>query len=224
MENLSRKAFPTIHELLEGYQVPTGHEAVGAGLQLPQEPDLQGWNSDHKIFDDLVDQVRPATVFEVGAWKGRSTLHLARATAALGSEIFSCDTWLGGIDHYLSQLPQDNRLLDRFGHPGLYRQFLRNFIGTDEARRIHPIVQTSVNAARALAHYGMTADLIYIDGSHEYKDVYADLEAFMPLLSASGLIFGDDFRMPGVFAAVLRFAHENNCRMNEIDNNFWILR
>lgn len=226
METISsstKPSLPSIHEILEGYQLDEGPQWE-TGPRLPVKVDLRGWNSDHKIFDELVEETQPKHVIEVGSWKGASALHLARATSALGSEIYCVDTWLGGIDHHLSVLPQDDRQVDRFGSPGLYRQFLRNFIGTEEAKRIHPIQQTSINGAKVLAHFGMSADLIYIDGSHEYEDVYADLCAYMPLLSANGVMFGDDFRMPGVFAAVLRFAHENRCRMQEVDNNFWVLK
>ena len=214
--------FPTIAQILSGYRVPTEHER--AGIHLPVGIDLQGWNSDHPIFDNLVADVQPKNIVEVGSWKGRSAAHFAEATANLGTDIYCVDTWLGGIDHHLSDKAIDDRRLDCFGSAGLYRQFLRNFIGTDAAARIHPIQQTSVNGARILAHYGMQADLIYIDGSHVYEDVYADLSSYFPLLSAQGVMFGDDFRMGGVFAAVIRFAHEHSCRMQEIDNNFWILR
>ncbi len=184
--------------------------------------DLQGWNSDHSIFDRLCAEIQPKVIVEVGTWKGRSAVHFAQA--APGANVICVDTWLGGVDHALSKLPQDDRKLDRFEIPRLYEQFLRNLFNRPEGDRIYPIRQTSVNAARILAHHGVNADLIYIDGSHEYEDAYADLGAYQPLLAAGGRMFGDDFRAPGVFAAVVRFAHEQGKRIQEIDNNFWILR
>lgn len=187
--------------------------------------DLQGWNSDHPIFDQLVTEHQPKNLIEVGSWKGRSADHWARATRDLGTRIFCVDTWLGGVDHVLSSKPQDDRKLDRFGSPQLYRQFLRNFFGTASAERISPIQNTSLNAAKVLRHHGVMADLIYIDGSHEYGDVYADLCAYYPLLAAGGRIFGDDYRgFYGLHIAVHRFACERGLKVQEVDNNFWILR
>lgn len=211
--------------------------AGGTG-ELPPSVDLQGWNSDHPVFDRLVEETKPAVVIEVGSWKGRSAKHFAVATAGRTemddvsgasvpspSRIYCVDTWLGGIDHMVSTLPQDDLRRDMHGSPRLYHQFLRNFADEPEfAKRVFPIQNTSLNGARLLAHAGITAGLIYIDGSHEYQDVYADLCAFVQLLAPGGVMFGDDFRFPGVFSAVIRFAHESGLKVEEVANNFWILR
>lgn len=115
---------------------------------------------------------------------------------------------------------------DANGSPQLYHQFLRNFADDpDLARRIFPIQNTSLNGARILAHMGIQAELIYVDGSHEYHDAYSDLCAFAQLLAPGGVMFGDDFRsFAGVFAAVMRFAHEGNFKIEEVANNYWVLR
>lgn len=213
---MNPKTFPSIAQLTAGltqFDAPFNEIAE----------DLQGWNSDHPIFDQLCAEHQPKIIVEVGSWKGRSAMHFAKA--APEATIFCVDTWLGGIDHFLSELPQDDRKLDRLGNPRLYELFLRNFIGKPEAAHIHPIRQTSVNAAKALRHHGVLADLIYIDGSHEYEDVYADLCAYYPLLAAGGRIFGDDFRgFYGLHIAVHRFACERGLRVQEVDQNFWVIR
>lgn len=211
---MSTTKIPSIGELLA-----SSHFAPG----LPADIDIQGWNSDHPVFDRLVAETSPSTIIEVGTWKGRSARHLA--TAAEAARVFCIDTWLGGIDHVLSDKPVDDLKRDAFGSPRLFHQFLANFTGEPCKDRIHPIQQTSINGARVLAHHGITAQLIYIDGSHEYADVYADLCAYVHLLAPGGIIFGDDFRsFPGVFAAVLRFSHEYRFKVEEVARNYWILR
>lgn len=221
-------------------KIPTIAELVSAPQNLlPADFDLAGWNSDHPIFDRLVDEVEPRTIIEVGSWKGRSAMHFAQATAGLKepddvsgiaiprtADIYCVDTWLGGVDHVLSSKPVDDLRRDPLGSPRLYHQFLRNFVDYPAfAARIHPVQNTSINGARILAAVGVLAELIYIDGSHEYNDVYADLCAYDQLLAPGGVIFGDDFRsFPGVFAAVMRFAFETGRKIEEVDRNFWILR
>lgn len=216
---------------------PTVSELTRDQTGLPDAVDVHGWNSDHPYFAKLIAEVNPALIIEVGTWKGRSAINMAElskgrmgmcevsgASVPMPPPIVCVDTWLGGIDHYLSKQPIDDRRLDAHGSPRLYELFLKNVAGTPHAGRIHPLRQTSNNAAKILAHQKIVADLIYIDGSHEYDDVYADLCAYVPLLSESGRIFGDDFRsFPGVFAAVVRFAHENGYGLHVEANNFWSL-
>jgi predicted O-methyltransferase YrrM len=207
--------FPTVAQLTA---------TVASKSKLPEFVDLQGWNSDHKIFDELVEDVQPKVIVEVGTWKGRSAWHFAEASQRFGSEIYCVDTWLGGIDHFLSDKPQDDLHRDEHGTPQIYEQFLRNFRDHHAAGRIHPVRQTSVNGARALASRGLFADLIYIDGSHEYEDAYTDICAYAPLVAPNGRIFGDDYAsFPGVQIAVHRYAIEFNRRVKVVDGNFWIL-
>jgi hypothetical protein len=38
--------------------------------------DVQGWGSTHPIFHILIDAIRPATIVELGSWKGASAIHM----------------------------------------------------------------------------------------------------------------------------------------------------
>jgi len=207
--------FPTVAQLTA---------SVASKSKLPEFVDLQGWNSDHKIFDELVEEIQPKIIVEVGTWKGRSAWHFAEASAKIGSEIYCVDTWLGGIDHFLSDKPQDDLRRDEHGTPQIYEQFLRNFVAHHAAGRIHPVRQTSVNGARALASRGLFADLIYIDGSHEAPDVMMDMMLSREILEPGGIIFGDDADWPGVAHAVQTFLS----RFPEFDGFteelFWIIK
>lgn len=192
---------------------------------LPEEIDLFGWNSDHPIFDQLVEQTKPKTIIEVGSWKGRSIAHFAKATEGLSSDLYALDTWQGGIDHVMSEKTQDDRKCDPLGSPRLYHQFLRNFVDSPSANRIFPVQNSSLNGLRILKKLGVTAKLIYVDGSHEYEDVYADLCMAVQLLEPGGIIFGDDFRgFLGVFGAVIRFCTEQGIQPEIVADNFWIIK
>jgi cephalosporin hydroxylase len=61
------------------------------------QPDRQGWASDNPCFAELIDELRPSLVIEVGSWKGASLLEMARATTSLGlpTQFICVDTWLG---------------------------------------------------------------------------------------------------------------------------------
>lgn len=190
-----------------------------SGLDLV--PDLQGWNSTDPVFAKLIIEVNPKVIVEVGSWKGMSALHMASLSKA---EIYCVDTWLGGVDHFVNQdRPENDLRRDTWGYPKLYHQFIYNVATSLHSARIHPIAQTSLNGARLLGRAGIKADLINIDASHVYQDVYADLEHYAALLSDTGLMFGDDWNFPGVRLAVTRFAYETGLLVTQ-ENKGWQLR
>lgn len=180
--------------------------------------DLQGWNSEHPIFEALISECNPKTIIEVGTWKGASACNMARL--APEAHIWCVDTWLGGIDHMLSDLPQDD-LSRRNGYPQIYFQFLSNVMMLGFEKRITPVIQTSHGAAKIFAHFGQKADLIYIDASHEFEDVRKDIGYFFPLTNK--IIFGDDYQFTAVKDAV-HSCFGNSKDLNVIDNNFWVYR
>lgn len=101
---------------------------------------------------------------------------------------------------------------DEYGYPSVFKQFVKNVYGSNLQHRIIPFPQTSQNAARFFRDKGLRPDLIYVDASHEYDDVLADLHAWYPLLSEHGMIFGDDYckHWHGVMDAVDRFSRYAN--------------
>jgi predicted O-methyltransferase YrrM len=184
---------------------------------------VQGWNFNHPLFEELIGEVKPATIFEVGSWKGASAIRLGQL--APEAHILCIDTWLGGADHLLSNLPQDDLRPSDLGRPTIYEQFLFNIEKSGLSERIHPLVNTSTTAAIYLQAHQVHADLIYLDGSHEYEDVFRDLQSYYPLLSQKGILFGDDFPFPAVKLAVHRFCFERNLALARTsDQKFWIIR
>lgn len=184
-------------------------------LARARSPDDWGWNSapPDPIFAKLAKSA--ASIIEVGSWKGGSAITFAKAAPC--ANIYCVDTWLGGIDHLLSGKPADDIALDPLGYPQLYATFLWNVWSAGVSAQINPIPNTSLNGARLLKAVGIAADLIYIDGSHEYEDVRADIAAYQKLLRPGGVMFGDDVWMEGVAKAVADYDVE-------VRGQFWILR
>lgn len=66
-------------------------------------------------------------------------------------------------------------------------------------------------------------DFIYIDGSHEYENVKADLQRYYPL--ANKLIAGHDYYWkPGVKKAVDEFCKTNNLKLHTQKPDWWIVK
>lgn len=189
-----------------------GHDPYeGFDLSLA-EPDLQGWGSEHPLFDFVIETLKPSLLVEVGTWKGASAIYMADKClkAGLDSEIICVDTWLGAassLTHGVSKSQSDRfeSLKMKNGWPMLYFTFMRNVIESGRQDIITPLAQTSDNAAKILKFYGVQADVIYVDAAHQAGPVYRDLLTYWRLLRPGGVLIGDDRTRRGVSEGVDRF-------------------
>lgn len=196
-----------------------------AGIDLDAvEPDCQGWASESPCFGELIDELRPSLVIEVGSWKGASLLEMARAAQRLGLDTsFICiDTWLGSnAELWLHAATRASLKIDG-GYPTLFRTFLRNLRDADLLQQVFPMPMTSLTAALILRHWGLQADLIYIDAGHTQLEVGMDLEAFCQLVRPGGVLLGDDYlpEWPGVIAAAHSFGRRYGLTMEQRQEKF----
>lgn len=65
-------------------------------------------------------------------------------------------------------------------------------------------------------------DMVYIDGSHKYEDILADIEAYYPIIKKGGTIGGHDFERDGVMRAVSEFANKNKLDITYCKCDWWI--
>jgi predicted O-methyltransferase YrrM len=189
--------------------------------------DLHGWGGQSPAFCELVVQTKPALIVEVGTWKGASALEMAEATrdAGLSTQILCIDTWLGALEFWTDRNDSERyeSLQLRHGYPSVFYQFLANVCHKGFQDRIVPFPQTASIAALWLRFYGITADMVYVDASHEEEDVYQDLFNYWDIVAPSGILFGDDYSWDGVRLAVNRFAREQGRQISFIADK-WILR
>jgi predicted O-methyltransferase YrrM len=196
------------------------HEDIYRGFS-PMPESITGWGGTARIFEILIKQVRPRIIVEVGTWKGQSAITMAEAcrTHQLDCAIICVDTWLGSEEHFLACPAELTRVN---GYPRLYYQFLSNVVHRNVQDLIVPLPTTSLTAAKLLSQLGIEADLIYIDADHQYEAVMADLNAFLPLLSKSGVMFGHDYYFESVQQALSDFCAERQIGHDK-RGTFWVL-
>lgn len=184
---------------------PDQIKSIYEGIEtLPLSVDLQGWNSDGPIFAGVLQQTKAKVIIEVGSWKGASAIHMARTFP--DAIIYAVDCWLPPIGVGLGEFPR-TQLPEHWDAPTFYHQFLFNVLKSGCHDRILPVRGLTVPIASCLGAWGVQADAIYIDASHDENSVFLDLNAYYPLLRPGGILFGDDYSShPGVKRAVQRFA------------------
>ena len=158
-----------------------------------------GWGSGHPWFAELITDLKPRLIIEVGSFLGGSAINMGATVKALGlhdSAVICVDTWLA--EEILWSMPEHRvKLKHTFGTPCFYYTFLSNILDRQLQDTVVPLRMPSVSAARYLAKLGITAKLIYIDGSHEEGDVLRDLELYWDRLEPGGVMLIDDYE-PGV--------------------------
>jgi hypothetical protein len=199
-----------------------------AGFEFSNFPfDPQGWGSASPAFGQLVERIKPELIIEVGTWKGGSALEMAKHLQRLdldSSRILCVDTWLGALEMWGDQTDSDRfgSLALKHGYPQLYFQFLANVCHEQMTKFIIPFPLPSVTAAQWLSMRSVRAELIYLDGSHEEEDVFADLSDYWDLLAPGGIVFGDDYCWTGVKMAVDRFSAVRRLELRHLEDK-WLL-
>ena len=80
----------------------------------------------------------------------------------------------------------------------LYEVFLENIEPVNHI--VNPIRMTSLAASDEFMDHSL--DFVFLDASHEYKDVKDDIEHWLPKVKIGGTLGGDDMNWKGVRRAV----------------------
>jgi predicted O-methyltransferase YrrM len=151
---------------------------------------IPGWfpTTNQETLEKLISEHNIETVIEIGSFVGLSTVFFAeRVKKVYAVDPFDAITRINYLHGEMKVAAEKQ-----------YENFLENTKGFDN---IEVLQMTSEKAADHLSMF-LEADLIYIDGSHEYKDVKKDIEMWFP--RAVKILCGDDYTesWPGVRKAV----------------------
>ena len=168
---------------------------------------IPGWfpTTNKETLERLIKEHNVKTVLEIGSFVGLSTAWFAERV----EKVFTID-------------PFDAITRINYLH-GEMKEVAKNQLGnfrknTDKYDNIFELVMTS---EQAFNHhdFDLYADLIYIDGSHEYEDVKKDIEMWQN--RATKILCGDDYTdsWPGVKKAV----DECGLQVNK-DQRLWYVK
>lgn len=156
--------------------------------------DIQGWFDFKDLYRDAVREApEGGCLVEVGVWKGKSFCFLLDEAkkADKGLELYGVDNWNGCKGHRLT--------LEEAAVSDIAGEAARNcaLIGYPRASLVHA---DSVKATDAFMDG--TVDFCFIDASHDYQSVKADILAWLPKITRGGTLAGHDYNEAGVAKAV----------------------
>ncbi|KAJ7547037.1 hypothetical protein O6H91_08G066100 [Diphasiastrum complanatum] len=187
---------------------------------------IKGWGSKDKVFDDLLKEVRPQLIVELGTFLGASAIHMANISQSMKLQtlILCIDDFRGwpGFRHTFKDIHQEH------GQAMLYHQFLQNVIATNLTHTILPVPFSTTSAIAKLCDLGIQADMIEVDAAHDFHSAWADINwAWALLRPGVGIMFGHDYYLRadnrGVGRAVHLFARLKGLHVQP-HGSHWILR
>ena len=141
---------------------------------------IYGWFNFQDIYRDVVAEASDGDHFvEVGAWLGKSASFMGVEILNSGKNIkFDVvDTWKGSSQVQLKYADEHD----------VYAEFLKNVEGLP----VHPVRLPSVEAAKLYKDWSLY--FVFIDASHDYDNVKADINAWLPKIKKGGIIAGHDY-------------------------------
>lgn len=113
-------------------------------------------------------------IVEIGSWKGKSTIWLAKGSqAGPRVKVYAVDPHSDTAVHRLRS------------EPGTFDEFQSNISRAGVADLVSPVVATSVDAA---ANFNEPIEMIFIDGDHEYEAVKQDFKLWYPKVIDGGVM------------------------------------
>lgn len=158
----------SLHKLNE----PKAEKLVDLALETPVIRPLQD-RSEFLELANLVGELRPTNVLEIGTFRGGTLFVFARLS--------SPNATLVSLDLPTSAFGS----MARKGQELLFRQFPREQQRLVVLRRNSHLETTRANVAAAL---NGPLDFLFIDGDHSYDGVKADFEMYSPLVRPGGMI------------------------------------
>lgn len=171
---------------------------------------IPGWFNFEDIYSGIVKEAKDGDIFvEVGAWLGKSTSYMIIEilNSNKNIEFHVVDTWLGSSEH--------QAYIKKYGDP--FIQFKKNLKDYLKYLNIHKV--PSVEASKLFKD--KIIKFCFIDASHKYEDVKADIEAWLPKIKKDGILAGHDYSndWPGVKQAVReKLSHF------KVANTSWVYR
>jgi len=143
---------------------------------------IQGWlyREEGKLLEKLGSESRIAIV-EIGSWKGKSTVWLARKASV---KIYAIDPHTGTNVHAWQNVENT------------YDEFIENTKKYNVYDKIVPLTTTSEDAHNKYPN--LVCDIVFIDGDHRYEFIKLDIELWTNHLVVGGIMGIHDVRNPSL--------------------------
>lgn len=161
--------------------------------QFTMDHGSQRHDAIRRLFTSL--KLDNAHILEIGSYEGASALLWSELAGGckLGGSVTCIDTWAPYFSYEQAQANEQYKQIDRDLRDGsVFSRFKHNI------KFGHPKAPISYFQGTSQAIYKQNVltpqffDIVYVDGSHAYKDVLLDIHTALIYVKDGGIICGDD--------------------------------
>lgn len=152
-------------------------------IDISESKKIQGWMSDKELTFLASLATRCGTMVELGAWKGRTTVTLAKYIRQ----------FVVTIDHFKGT-PGDtghDEASDEGGEK-IYREFMLNTEKYWMDGKLITLRTNDTTGAELVKKLFRKVDAVFIDADHSAEAVARNIEQFRPLVRPGGTLCGHD--------------------------------
>jgi predicted O-methyltransferase YrrM len=137
------------------------------------------------------------TILEIGSYEGISSCFFSDFLLLHPESTLDC------VDPFLPEDPMTPNVSE-----ATYRTFLANI---EQSSYPEKVTHHKMLSSEYLATNKKMYDIVYLDGSHLYADVLADLEGVFPFVVSEGIVWCDDYRSyDSVYNAITEFCEKHH--------------
>ena len=166
------------------------------------------------ILDRLIKRHGFTDVVELGVWKGKTLKYVVSKNP---------DINYTGVDLF-SELPNNTEETYTPGENGHEWDHEAHWDDLSRFCDQHPnaTLLRSDTASAVHSFDNESVDMVFVDASHDYESVKADIQAWLPIIRKGGIMAGHDYceNFPGVPAAVI----EQFGVPTLLDDTVWMVR
>ncbi len=177
--------------------------------------DIQGWFDFQNIYDRMAAEVSDGgTIIELGVWKGKSLIYLAKAIQKTHKEVL-----IVGVDNFKHSDWDGYSTIGRLDreqgeHRSVLQQCRDNLAAAGVADCVKIIESDSIAAANLFPD--AYVDFIFIDDTHTDEHIQKEIAAWLPKMKRPTWMAGHDY--PGGISGGVQHHFPHVWR----DGNSWI--
>jgi predicted O-methyltransferase YrrM len=165
--------------------------------------------SERKTLFQLAEKTSMADIVEIGSWKGGATVYLAKGLKNKNRRVYAVD-------------PQEDDPHNPICSRDNFTYFMENIRGNNCSKFVIPIRHKSCDAVKC---FNRKIGLLFIDGLHDYQNVYQDYMTWEPKIIENGIIAFHDIWSVGPARVICQVLGSGNYADVGVNGGlFWAIK